>query len=265
MIDTRAVAQEVQEQLTAAMNKGQERVRKVQEQVRQAQDQVRKSQEQGREAVTGAIRTGNELARAFRPNIPGLPVPPVRVPSLTKLPDPAKLRANAQELADQMIATQRSFAGQFLTTQRNLADKAFHAASPLVAEGVSRLTKVVATWQDGRKSDHGHAADNVAVFPAPVVTEVAKAPTETEDAAGTEKATKAAAPKAAARKTAAPRAAARKTAAPKAAARKTAAPKAAAHETAAPKATRARTAKTGSAKPGSAATRSNARTRSPKK
>jgi hypothetical protein len=264
MIDTRAVAQEVQEQLTAAMNKGQERVRKVQE-------QVRKSQEQGREAVTGAIRTGNELARAFRPNIPGLPVPPVRVPSLTKLPDPAKLRASAQELADQMIATQRrvaaevfatqrSFAGQFFTTQRNLADKAFHAASPLVAEGVSRLTKVVATWQDGRKSDHGHAADNVAVFPAPVVTEVAKAPTETEDAAGTEKATKAAA-----RKTAAPKAAARKTAAPKAAARKTAAPKAAAHETAAPKATRARTAKADSAKPGSAATRSNARTRSPKK
>jgi hypothetical protein len=251
MIDTRAVAQEVQEQLTAAMNKGQERVRKVQEQVRQAQDQVRKSQEQGREAVTGAIRTGNELARAFRPNIPGLPVPPVRVPSLTKLPDPAKLRANAQELADQMIATQRrvaaevfatqrSFAGQFFTTQRNLADKAFHAASPLVAEGVSRLTKVVATWQDGRKSDHGHAADNVAVFPAPVVTEVAKAPTETEDAAGTENATKAAA-------------------------RKTAAPKAAAHETAAPKATRARTAKADSAKPGSAATRSNARTRGPKK
>ncbi len=125
MIDTRAVAQEVQEQLTAAMNKGQERVRKVQEQVRQAQDQVRKSQEQGREAVTGAIRTGNELARAFRPNIPGLPVPPVRVPSLTKLPDPAKLRANAQELADQMIATQRRVAAEVFATQRSFAGQFF--------------------------------------------------------------------------------------------------------------------------------------------
>ena len=70
MIDTRAVAQEVQDQLLGAMNKGQERVRKAQEQVRQAQEQVRKSRHEqvrkSREAVTGAIRTegaGNDASK----------------------------------------------------------------------------------------------------------------------------------------------------------------------------------------------------------
>ncbi len=189
MIDTRAVAQEVQDQLLAAMNKGQEQVRKAQEQMRQAQEQVRKSQEQvrkGREAVTGAIRTGNELAKAFRPNIPALP-PTVRVPSLSKLTDPAKLRASAQQFADQMIATQRkvagevlasqrNLAGQLLATQRNLADKAFEAASPFVLDGVARLTKVVATLQDGRKSGHAHSAAKVEAAPEIAAAEVAKAP-----------------------------------------------------------------------------------------
>jgi hypothetical protein len=221
MIDTRAVAQEVQDQLMAAMNKGQERVRKAQEQVRQAQEQARQVQEQvrksrqeqvrkSREAVTGAIRTGNELARAFRPNIPALPVPGLRVPSLRHLTDPAKLRASAQELADQMIATQRKVtgevfasqrkvagevfatqrkvAGQFFATQRSLADKAFQAASPLVADGVTRLSKAVATLQDGRKTGHADSGAHLAAVPPVEETEVAEAPAEHAIAAGTKSA-----------------------------------------------------------------------------
>src|SRR5258708_4021044 len=183
MIDTRAVAQEVQDQLLAAMNKGQERVRKAQEQVRQAQEQVRKGRHEqvrkGREAVTGAIRTGNELTKAFRPNIPA---PGLRVPSLSHLTDPAKLRASAQELADQMIAaqrkvageviaTQRKVAGQLFATQRSLADKAFQAASPLVADSVTRLSKVVATLQDGRKAGRAASGAHLSAFPPVVETE----------------------------------------------------------------------------------------------
>ena len=61
MIDTRAVAQEVQDQLLAAMNKGQEQVRKAQEQVRQAQEQVRQAQEQVRKSAR------SRFARAVKP------------------------------------------------------------------------------------------------------------------------------------------------------------------------------------------------------
>ena len=81
MIDTRAVAQEVQDQLLAAMHRGQEQLRWSQEQLRRSQDQVRKS----REAMAEAIRSGNDLAKAMRPSIPALPVPTVRIPSLSEL------------------------------------------------------------------------------------------------------------------------------------------------------------------------------------
>ncbi len=183
-------------------------MRQAQEQVRQAQEQVRKSRQEqvrkSREAVTGAIRTGNELAKAFRPNIT---VPGLRVPSLSHLTDPAKLRASAQELADQMIATQRRVAGevfasqrkvagevfatqrkaagQLFATQRSLADKAFQAASPLVADSVTRLSKAVATLQDGRKTGHADSGAHLAAVPAVEATEVAEAPAEHAVAADT--------------------------------------------------------------------------------
>jgi hypothetical protein len=178
MIDTRAVAQEVQDQLLAAINKGREQVRKGQEQVRIGQEQVRKGQEQlrkgqeqvrkGRDAVTGAIRTGNELAKSVRPSIPTLPG--LRAASLSQLTDRAKLKASAQELADHVAAA-----------QRNLTSKAVQVASPLVAEGVARLTKVVGTLQEARKfGQAGSAARDAATPPAAVteaaVTEAAEAP-----------------------------------------------------------------------------------------
>src|SRR5215469_15831000 len=130
MIDTRAVAQEVQEQFAAAVQRGQEQMRKSREQLRKS-----------REAVAEVIRTGNHLAKSIRPSIPTLPKPGVQVPPLSKLASPAKLRASAQELSEQFVAR-----------QRELAEKAFHAASPIVAEGVARLTQVVGTRQPERES-----------------------------------------------------------------------------------------------------------------
>ena len=74
MIDTRALAQEVQDQLLAAVQRGQDQMRK-------SQDQMRKS----REAVADVIRTGNQLAKSVRPSIPTPPMPTVHVPSLSTL------------------------------------------------------------------------------------------------------------------------------------------------------------------------------------
>src|SRR5271165_3387656 len=107
MIDTRAIAQEVQDQLVAVVHRSQDQVRK-------SHNQVRKS----REAVADAIRTGNERAKAVRSNMP------VRIPSLGTLSDPAKLRARSQELADQFLASQRHFADRAIASQRQLADRA---------------------------------------------------------------------------------------------------------------------------------------------
>src|ERR1700752_31233 len=162
MIDTRALAQEVQDQLLAVVHRSQEQLRKSQDQVRKSQDQLRKS----REAVVDAIRTGNQRARAVRPEIL----------TLDTLGDPAKLRASAQELADRALASQRHladralarqrhfanqavkrqrrfadqavtrqrhFADQVVATQRQLAGKALQSASPVVAEQVAKLSHVV--------------------------------------------------------------------------------------------------------------------------
>ena len=113
MIDTRALAQEVQDQLHAAVQRGQDQMRK-------SQDQMRKS----REAVAEVIRTGNQLAKAVRPSIPTPTRPAVQVRSLAHA---AKLRASAQELTDHVIAT-----------QRNLTSKALHAASPVTDQVLAR-------------------------------------------------------------------------------------------------------------------------------
>jgi hypothetical protein len=177
MIDTRALAQEVQDQLLAAKQRGQQQFRKSQDQMRKSQDQVRKS----REAVAEVIRNGNQLAKAFRPSIPALPVRTVRIPSLSTPADRAKLRASAQELADQVVATQRNIAvralqvtsplaEQVVATQRQLAGKALQAASPIVAERVAQLTHVVGTLPGMRRFG---LADGVAAPEAVAASEAA--------------------------------------------------------------------------------------------
>lgn len=158
MIDTRALAQEVQDQLLEAVHRGQEQFRKGQDQLRKSQDHMRKS----REALAEAVRSGNQLAKSIRPSIPGLPVPTVRIPPLTTPADRARLRARSHELADQVVATQRQLADralqvttplaeQVIATQRQLAGKALHAASPVVADSVAKLTHAVGTLPGMRR------------------------------------------------------------------------------------------------------------------
>jgi hypothetical protein len=158
MIDTRALAQEVQDQLLEAVHRGHEQFRKGQDQLRKSQDQMRKS----REALAEAVRSGNELAKSIRPSIPALPGPIVRIPPLTTPADRARLRARSHELADQVVATQRQLADRALqvttplaehviATQRQLAGKALHAASPVVADSVAKLTHAVGTLPGMRR------------------------------------------------------------------------------------------------------------------
>jgi hypothetical protein len=108
MIDTKTVVQEVQKELLAAVQRGQDQVRKgqerVQERVRQRQEQVRKH----REAVAGAV---TELAKSVRPG--GSATPTVHIPS------PAEVRTHAQQLANHAI-----------TVRDDLANRARHAAGP---------------------------------------------------------------------------------------------------------------------------------------
>ena len=163
MIDTRAVAQEVQDQLAAAVQKGHEQFRKGQEQIRK-----------GRESVTVAVRTGGQIAQAVKPSLPKLPSVQVKVPTLSDLASPDKLRASAHELASQMLsaqrkltdqalASQRKLAGQAqeltdhaLTTQRKLGDRALEVAGPLISDGVSRLAQAAGTFVPGRRAGRGH-------------------------------------------------------------------------------------------------------------
>ena len=163
MIDTRAVAQEVQDQLAAAVQKGHEQFRKGQEQIRK-----------GRESVTVAVRTGGQIAQAVKPSLPKLPSVQVKVPSLSELASPDKLRASAHELASQMLAaqrkltdqalaSQRKLAGQAqeltdhaLTTQRKLGDRALEVAGPFITDGVSRLAQAAGTFAPGRRAERGN-------------------------------------------------------------------------------------------------------------
>jgi hypothetical protein len=171
--DSKSVVQEVQKELLAVVQRGQEQVRKGQDRVRKSQEQARKSSE----AVVSVVRTGRELAKAARASRPTLP--PAHFPS------PAEVRAHAQELAGQAITAQRDLAvkarhaagpvaERVLTAQRELASKARQAgldqaaatqrslagrvvevakaATPIVAEGRTRLTQLVSALQPGHQA-----------------------------------------------------------------------------------------------------------------
>jgi hypothetical protein len=158
-MDTRAAAKEVQEQVAAAMHKGHDRFRK-------GQDQVRK----GRETVGVAVRAGNQLAKAVMPSLPPLRRPDVHLPSVSDLTNPDKLRTHAHDLAGQARATQKKFAdgaGQMLATQRKLAGKAVELGTPLVAEGVSRLTRVAGSLSSSRRVGHAEPTRSADVAAAP--------------------------------------------------------------------------------------------------
>ena len=151
MIDTRAVAQEVQDQLAAAVHKGHEQFRKGQEQIRK-----------GRETVTVAVRTGSQFAQAVRPSLPKLPSVQLRLPSLTELASRDKVRASAQELGSQMLAGQRKLGG-----------RALEVASPFITEGVAKLTEaagaLVASRRTGQR-EHAEPLENMAATAADPAT-----------------------------------------------------------------------------------------------
>jgi hypothetical protein len=201
--DTKSVVQEVQKELLAVVQRGQEQVRKGQDRVRKSQEQARKS----RDAVVSVVRAGGELAKAARASRPTLP--PVHIPSS------AAVRAHAQELAGQAITAQRDLAvkarhaaapvaERVLTAQRELAGKARQAgldhaaaaqrslaervvevakvATPIVAEGRTRLTQLVSALQPGHQSAAGAdtAANEVAAAPTATAEPEAQQPTAAE-------------------------------------------------------------------------------------
>src|SRR5580693_2193835 len=131
MIDTRAVAQEVQDQLVAAMHKGHEQIRK-------SQKQIRKS----RESVNGAVRTGTHIAQAVKPSLPKLPSVPV--PDVRQFASPDKLRTGAHEFAEQVLAAQRKLTDQALASQRKLTDQALASQRKLAGHAQDLAGQAIA-------------------------------------------------------------------------------------------------------------------------
>jgi hypothetical protein len=171
MIDSKTV-QEVQKELTAAVQRGHEQVRKGQERVRKGQEQVRKS----REAVTEVV---SELAKTVQTAIPA--------GRTVHIPTRAEARAHAREMASHAITVQRDladrawhaagpYAERFIAAQRDLADRARRAgvaeqvaaaqrtlaervieaarvATPFVAEGRARLSHLVSARAEAGKPE----------------------------------------------------------------------------------------------------------------
>ncbi|HUZ26573.1 MAG TPA: hypothetical protein VMV07_22700, partial [Streptosporangiaceae bacterium] len=136
MIDTRAVGQELQEQLVVAARKGQEQIRKGQE---QAREQVRK----GQEVFTEVVRALAATAEAFRPQLPAIKLPSLPPPTLPRWPGSARLPSagtvmiTAQEIAEQVLAAQRKFAEQVAQVAQ--------VAGPLLAQGAAHLGRAAQT------------------------------------------------------------------------------------------------------------------------
>ncbi|HUY50136.1 MAG TPA: hypothetical protein VMV92_31275 [Streptosporangiaceae bacterium] len=76
-------------------------------------DAVRKSQE----AVVDAIKRWADTVQSITPSIP---VPNLNLPYADKLPKPEELVANAYDFAEQLLATQRSFAESILQAAKPL-------------------------------------------------------------------------------------------------------------------------------------------------
>ncbi len=193
MIDTRAVAKEVQDQLTAAMQKGQEQIRRT------------------RKNVDAALRTGNHLAQAVKPSAPGRADQAgeaARQRSGTRHPrrrDPAQAGGQRPGAGTQAVARQRNagnaqeFATQAFAAQRKLTGKALEAASPLLSDGVSRLTQLATSLAPGHRTEHAEPTAPAAVATEPEAA-VATEP-EPSGARRTKSAARARTPRASTRRT----------------------------------------------------------------
>ncbi|MGH3405552.1 MAG: hypothetical protein ACRDRJ_24130, partial [Streptosporangiaceae bacterium] len=156
MIDTRAVGQELQEQLVGAARRGQAAARQAQEQARKAQAQVRK----GQEAVTELVRTLSPHAEALRsqlptiklpsPDLSKLPTPKLPAPDLSRLPTP-KLPTPKLPSRSELRSGAGEFAGQVLATQRKISEQVTQTAGPLLAQGAARVIHSAETLAAQRK------------------------------------------------------------------------------------------------------------------
>jgi hypothetical protein len=115
MNETRAIGQEIQDQVLAAARKGQQR-------------------------VTSTVKSVTATAQLIRPQLPSLPSrPSLSRPTLNVpgLPTPAQLRERAPQLSamvpstEQLRAGAHEFAEQFLSVQRKVIDQVRSASAPL--------------------------------------------------------------------------------------------------------------------------------------
>src|ERR1022692_1893966 len=112
MNDTRAVGQELQDQVLAAARKGQQR-------------------------VASTVKNVTATAQLIRPQLPSLPRPTLN-PSA--LPTPAQIRERAPQLVamlpstEQLRAGAHEFAGQLLSVQRKVVEQVRSVTTPLAQQ-----------------------------------------------------------------------------------------------------------------------------------
>jgi hypothetical protein len=127
MIDTRAVGQELQDQVLDAARKGRER-------------------------VSSTVKAVAKTAQQIRPQLANLPKPNLTIPNLTipTLPTPAQLAEMAPALAarlpspHQLMSGAQELAGHARSVQRLVVEQVRTVAVPLAHEAAARLAKISA-------------------------------------------------------------------------------------------------------------------------
>src|SRR5215470_4110519 len=130
MIDTRALGQELQEQVLAAARKGRRR-------------------------VTTTVRNVTATAQMIRPQLPAIPPITIKLPSADQLAQLteaqfSQLREKAPGLiarlpdADDIRASAADFAEQVQTVQRQVTDRVRTVASPLAHQAATALAQATA-------------------------------------------------------------------------------------------------------------------------
>ncbi len=207
MIEARAMARELQEQLTGAVKASQEQFRK------------------GQETAASAVRTWTDTAKSVRTHLPKpsatqLPkpkLPTVSLPTLAdvkqasaklrdvklpqvklpevKLPEVKLPKLPAQPLhkipgTEELADSAERLAGRVLAAQLKFAGRTLHSAAPVLAEGAAFLTKAAdAVTSRATAVRHGSpratADATVQLHAVPASTEVADSTEVATEAAGT--------------------------------------------------------------------------------
>lgn len=130
MIDTRAVGQELQEQVVGAARKGRER-------------------------VASTVKTVTTTAQHIRPQLANLPRPNLTRPTL---PTPAQVRQKAPALAaklptpHQLMSGAQELAGHARSVQRIVIEQVRTVTAPLAQQAADRLARVAAQAPQQRTS-----------------------------------------------------------------------------------------------------------------